>query len=634
MGKMMRYSQSEKMEIIRLVEDSKLSARRTLEELNINRSTFYRWNRNYLKDGYDGLKNNKTGPRRFWNKIPDFEKTMIVEKALEMPEKTPRELAWHITDKNEYYISESSIYRILKSHGLITSPAYIVISAADKFKHPTKRVNQLWQTDFTYFIIKGWGHFYLAAVLDDYSRYIITWKLFTSMKSCDVKELIDRAFEITGMKDVPIKSKPRLLTDNGPCYLAEDLKSYLSKIGMEHTRGAPYHPQTQGKIERFHRSLKIHILLNHYLLPGALNYEVGKFIDYYNNERYHEGINNMIPADVYFGRTKEIADKLIVDGYNADALHGDLSQAQRDVVMNRFRDEYLQLLVATDVAARGLDVNSLSHIINYNLPEDPDIYLHRSGRTGRAGKSGTSISIVHARAGKYLKDLEKKIGKPFEHVLVPNGEEVCEKSLFNLIELIRQIEVDEEQILPFLTDIFNKFENLSKEEIIKKLVWVEFNRFLSYYKDSADLNITSRSGKDSRSKRDRKRRNEVDFDRFYINLGSSQDLSAQRLMGIVNEKMRSSNVLFGKIEIMKKFSFFEIDKEFTNELLSSFNNAKYKGEQLLVELVKKSKTPHKKKEKSERGLQASRPFQNHRGQKRAKHDKRKKDKNKKKKSKN
>ena len=332
--------------------------------------------------------------------------------------------------------------------------------------------------------------------------------------------------------------------------------------------------------------------------------------------------------------TKDIADKLIRDGYNADALHGDLSQAQRDVVMRRFREEHLQFLVATDVAARGLDVNNISHIINYNLPEDFDIYLHRSGRTGRAGKSGISISIVHARAGKYIKDLEKKIGKPFEHVLVPNGEEVCEKRLFNLIDKIHRIEVDEEQILPFLPDIYEKFENLSKEEIIKKLVWVEFNRFLSYYKDSADLNFTPRSGKDIKGKKERKGRYEVNFARFYINLGLNHGLSAQRLMGIVNEKMRNNQALFGKIEIMKKFSFFEIDKECTDELLASFDNAKYKGVQLLVELVKKPKTPYKKKEKNGQNSKFAKSSQSSKGKKRAKSFKREKDKKKKNKKKN
>ena len=186
--------------------------------------------------------------------------------------------------------------------------------------------------------------------------------------------------------------------------------------------------------------------------------------------------------------TKEIADKLIQDGYNADALHGDLSQAQRDIVMNRFRDRHLQFLVATDVAARGLDVNDLSHIINFKLPEEQEVYIHRSGRTGRAGKSGISISIVHSRAQSKIRSLEKKIGKKFEKKEVPGGRAVCEKRLFNLIDRLDQVDVDEEQIKPFLDDIYAKTENMSREEFIKKFVWMEFDRYLSYYKGSRDLN--------------------------------------------------------------------------------------------------------------------------------------------------
>jgi putative transposase len=302
----MRYSQSEKMEIIRLVEESKLSVRRTLEELDVNRSSFYVWYRNYLEYGYDGLASKKKGPKRFWNKIPEMEKQMIVAKALEMPEKTPRELAWYITDNECYYISESSVYRILKSYDLITSPAFVVISASDKFKHPTKYVNELWQTDFTYFKITGWGWYYLASVLDDYSRYIVSWKLFTTMTSDDVKEVLDMAIDATGADKVKVKIRPRLLTDNGPCYLSEDLRAYLDQKGMVHSKGAPFHPQTQGKIERYHRSMKSVILLDNYYLPGDLEREIDKYIEYYNNERYHEGINNMKPVDVYNGKSKEI----------------------------------------------------------------------------------------------------------------------------------------------------------------------------------------------------------------------------------------------------------------------------------------------------------------------------------------
>ena len=195
MGRMMRYSRPEKMEIIRLVESSGISVRRTLEELQVNRSSFYSWYDRYKKSGYDGLTNRSSSPNRFWNKIPQSEKDKVVSQALDMPEKSPRELAWHITDREGYFISESSVYRILKSYDLVTSPAYIVIKASDKFSTPTKAVNELWQTDFTYFKIIGWGWYYLSSVMDDYSRYIISWKLFTTMNAEDVRKTLDIALE-------------------------------------------------------------------------------------------------------------------------------------------------------------------------------------------------------------------------------------------------------------------------------------------------------------------------------------------------------------------------------------------------------------------------------------------------------
>ncbi|MFC1486012.1 DDE-type integrase/transposase/recombinase, partial [Candidatus Latescibacterota bacterium] len=252
----MRYSQAEKMEAIRLVEESALSVRRTVKELGINRSTFYAWYRRYAEDGYDGLADRKPRPKKFWNRIPVPVKDQVVAIALENPEQSPRELAWHITDTYGYYISESSVYRILKSYDLITSPAYIVISAADHFKQPTKHVHELWQTDFSYFRIVGWGWYYLSTVMDDYSRYILAWKLSTNMGAADVMETLDMARETAGIDSVHVRHRPRLLSDNGPCYLSRDLKTYLEDHDMTHTRGARYHPQTQGKIERYHRSLK------------------------------------------------------------------------------------------------------------------------------------------------------------------------------------------------------------------------------------------------------------------------------------------------------------------------------------------------------------------------------------------
>jgi len=294
------------MEIIRTVEDSDLSVKRTLEEIDVPRSTFYNWYNRYLDDGYDGLADRKSSPKRFWNRIPDCERKRVRKIALERPELTPRELAWHITDTQKYYISESSVYRILKSFDLIASPNYILLSASDKFRNPTKRINELWQTDFTYFKIIGWGWYYLATVLDDYSRYILAWKLFTTMSAGDVKEVLDMALTKTGIDKVKVKHRPRLLSDNGPCYISDELKKYLEDRGIDHTRGAPYHPMTQGKIERYHRSMKNVVKLQNYYFPGDLEHEIAYFVDYYNNERYHESLDNVTPADMYFGRQRMI----------------------------------------------------------------------------------------------------------------------------------------------------------------------------------------------------------------------------------------------------------------------------------------------------------------------------------------
>ena len=305
----MRHSPSEKLEIIRIVEDSELSVRQTLKELGIHRSTFYNWYRRYLEDGMEGLGPKKPKARCFWNKIPEEVKEEVVCEALEQTGLSPRELACRITDRKEYFISESSVYRILKSHDLITSPAYILMQAGDSFKNPTRRIHELWQTDFTYFKIIGWGWYYLSTVLDDYSRYIIAWKLTASMTTTDVKETLDEAVKKTGIKQIQVRHRPRLLSDNGPCYLSQELKSYLEKQGMTHTRGAPYHPMTQGKIERYHRSMKNVVKLQNYYFTWELEKEISKFVDYYNNHRYHEALNNVTPADFYFGRYHEIITK-------------------------------------------------------------------------------------------------------------------------------------------------------------------------------------------------------------------------------------------------------------------------------------------------------------------------------------
>ena len=302
----MTLSASEKYEVIRLVEESELSVRRTLEDLDVNRSTFYRWYKAYRDHGYEGLLSSSKSPKQFWNKLSESVKEQCLEVALEHPELSPRELAWHITDQHEYFISESSVYRLLKQYDLITSPAYILLQASDKFHTPTKRINELWQTDFTYFKIVGWGWYFLSTVLDDYSRYIISWKLTTTMSADDVKLTLDDAIEQTGVAQVMVKHRPRLLSDNGPCYLSKELREYLDEQKIEHTRGAPYHPQTQGKIERYHRSMKNVVKLENYYYPWELEKAIRQFVDYYNHQRYHESLDNVTPADMFYGRYEEI----------------------------------------------------------------------------------------------------------------------------------------------------------------------------------------------------------------------------------------------------------------------------------------------------------------------------------------
>jgi putative transposase len=299
----MRRSAGEKMEIIRIVQDSELGVKRTLEELGISRSTFYEWYKRYLEEGYEGLKSKESQRRLFWNKIPDQEREKVVETALEKEDLSPRELACHITDNQGWFISESSVYRILKERGLITSPAWILMAASDEFKDKTTYVHQQWQTDFTYFKIIGWGWYYLATVMDDYSRYIISWELCKNMESNDAKRVIGQALDKTNLSE---ENRPRLLSDNGSCYVSSEFKKFISDEHMGHVRGAPYHPQTQGKIERYHRTMKNVIKLENYYFPDDLRAKLEDFVDYYNNKRYHESLKNVTPFDVYFGREKEI----------------------------------------------------------------------------------------------------------------------------------------------------------------------------------------------------------------------------------------------------------------------------------------------------------------------------------------
>jgi len=305
----MKYSQAEKMEIIRMVEESSLSVRKTLQQMDISRSTFYEWYKRYQEEGYEGLASRRRNPYQFWNAIPEWEKQRVLEVARQYPEKSCRELAFHITDKEGYFISESSVYRILKAHDLVTSPVYTVISAKDQFEHPTTRVNELWQTDFTYFKVIDWGWYYLLTVLDDYSRYIIAWRLCRTMKAEDVKKLLDVAIAKIGIKHVHVYHRPRLLSDNGSCFISSELKDYLIQHDIKHIRTRPYHPMTQGKIERYHRSMKNLILLDNYYSPAELEARISEWIYYYNNQRYHEAIDNVAPCDRFFGRDKKILEQ-------------------------------------------------------------------------------------------------------------------------------------------------------------------------------------------------------------------------------------------------------------------------------------------------------------------------------------
>ena len=302
----MRYPASEKLEIIRTVEGSHLPTKQTLDMLGIPRSTFYRWYDLYLEDGLDGLSDKSPSPKSVWNRIPDDHRDDLIEFALEHEALTSRELAVKYTDEKRYYVSESSAYRILKEADLITAPDYVVIKAAEEFKDKTTAINQMWQTDFTYFKIIGWGWYYLSTILDDYSRYIIAWKLCSTMRTSDVTETIELALAASGCDQAVVQHKPRLLSDNGSCYISGELAEWMQKQEMEHIRGAPFHPQTQGKIERWHQTMKNRILLENYYLPGNLEQQIGVFVDHYNNHRYHESLNNVTPADVYFGRDKDI----------------------------------------------------------------------------------------------------------------------------------------------------------------------------------------------------------------------------------------------------------------------------------------------------------------------------------------
>lgn len=279
--------------------------------------------------------------------------------------------------------------------------------------------------------------------------------------------------------------------------------------------------------------------------------------------------------------TTTIADKLIADGYNADALHGDLSQAQRDTVMQKFRTKNLQILVATDVAARGIDIDDLTHVINYKLPDQIEIYTHRSGRTGRAGKEGVSIVLINGREQNKLRPIEKMVAKTFEVKSIPSSHDICKKQLFNLINKVKEVDVNTGEIETFLKSIYAELEYLSREELIQRFVSVEFNRFLAYYKDAQDIN-----GDASRS---RSNTTPDNFTRFHINLGNLDNLNPKLLIGLINKHLNKHHFAIGQIEILKSFSFFEVEKSVETAVLSTINGQIFNGRPIKVEITSKPK---------------------------------------------
>lgn len=313
--------------------------------------------------------------------------------------------------------------------------------------------------------------------------------------------------------------------------------------------------------------------------------------------------------------TQEIADKLIEDGYNADSLHGDLSQAQRDAVMKKFRERNLQLLVATDVAARGLDVNDLTHVINYGLPDDIATYTHRSGRTGRAGKTGVSVAIIHSKERGKIKDIERKIGKTFEHEEVPSPERIIEKQLYNLADRIEKVKVDEEQMAKYIPGIQKKLEWLSEEDLLKRVLSLEFNRLLNYYRDAPVLDIvtTKKDGKGkgndrkggSRSAEEKDRRTgEPGYERLYVNAGKADGFFAANLIELINQNIHGQRVDVGRIDLMQGYSLFDVRKGEAHRVVSALKNSDFYGKRIYCEVADLEKdyaSENKGKAKAKRG---------------------------------
>lgn len=325
--------------------------------------------------------------------------------------------------------------------------------------------------------------------------------------------------------------------------------------------------------------------------------------------------------------TQEIAEKLIQDGYNADSLHGDLSQSQRDYVMQKFRQRHLQLLVATDVAARGLDVNDLTHVINYGLPDDTESYTHRSGRTGRAGKTGISIAIINLREKGKMKAIERIINKKFTIDILPSGTDICKQQLIKVIDDIEKVKVNEKEIETFLPDIYRKFEWLSKEDLIKRVVSIEFNRFLDYYQNAPDIAQPAENKKKENrqepktNKQKLNRKAEKGYTRLFLNVGKSDGVYANQIIELINRSLKKERIQIGRIDLMQNFSFFEVNESQAEMVIKALNKTKYNGRKILVEMAepnngksdkngkktkKEGKTKKDKPSREERGYTAPR----------------------------